>query len=97
MTATLDEAAADLQRANTELQRKLDERTAERDDALAQQAATAEVLQVINSSPGELAPVFDAILEKVHNLCAVSHGGLQLYDAETFRSVTTRGYPQTLP
>jgi hypothetical protein len=64
MTATVDSAVADLQRTIVELQRQLDERTAERDEALQRETATAEVLQVISSSPGDLAPVFDAILDK---------------------------------
>src|SRR5437868_7211729 len=89
-----DDTQIDLGETVAELRRELDARTAQRDEALAREAAMAEVLQVINTSPGDLAAVFDAILEKALRLCEAAHGHIWRVEGRHAHAVALRGDPR---
>jgi two-component system, NtrC family, sensor kinase len=76
---------------NARLFDEVQARTEELSESLEQQTATSEVLQVISSSPGELQPVFQAMLANATRLCEASFGTLALYEGEAFRLVAMHG------
>jgi hypothetical protein len=73
-----------------ELRRERDEALEQLSEALEQQTATSNVLRVISSSPGQLEPVFQAMLENATRICEANFGILQLYDNGMLRVVSFR-------
>jgi transcriptional regulator with GAF, ATPase, and Fis domain len=78
---------------NARLLNELRERTADLTESLEQQTATSEVLRVISSSPGELEPVFQAVLANATRLCEAKFGALNLCQADAFRVVALHNAP----
>ena len=69
------------------------QRTRELSEALERQTATADVLKVISSSPGQLEPVFDAMLANAVRICSAKFGILFLSEGDAFRTVALHGAP----
>ena len=82
-----------LREPRAELEKKLEARTRELSEAREQQAATADVLKIISGSPGELQPVFDAILANATRLCDAKFASLFLSEGDQFRRVSLHNAP----
>ena len=91
LTTFADQAVIAIE--NVRLFDEVQARTRELTEALEQQTATSEVLQVISSSPGELQPVFNAMLENATRICEADLGTMALYEDGGFRHVGLHGAP----
>ena len=81
---------------NTRLLNELRQRTDDLTEALEQQTATSEVLSVISSSPGELEPVFEAMLANAVRICGAEFGNLSLFEGNELRIAAMHNAPQAL-
>ena len=80
---------------NARLVNELRQRTTDLTEALERQTASSDVLRVISGSPGELEPVFDAMLESATRICDATFGAMLLLDGDAYRRVALHNAPQT--
>jgi signal transduction histidine kinase/putative methionine-R-sulfoxide reductase with GAF domain len=88
-----NDMAGQLRESYADLERKVELRTRELSEALEQQTATAEVLQVISASPGDLKPVFEIMLANATRICEAEFATLYRYENDAFVPVATVGVP----
>ncbi len=79
---------------NARLINELRQRTTDLTEALEQQTATSDLLQVISGSPGNLEPVFQAMLENAVGICGANFGNMFLYEDDAFRTVAMFNAPE---
>ena len=89
-TASSSPSVADLQLRVEEL---VDQLRSQHEEALQREAAVSEILHVINASGGDLAPVFDTVVDKAMRLCGASFGILRTYDGSLYHGAASRGVP----
>jgi signal transduction histidine kinase len=94
LTTFADQAAIAIE--NVRLFDEVQKRTEDLSEALEQQTATSEVLNVISRSPGTLSPVFSSILSNAARICEAKYGMLWLTEGDGFRSVATHDIPAAL-
>jgi signal transduction histidine kinase len=88
-----NDMAGRLQESYAGLEKKVEDRTRELTESLEQQTATSEVLRVISSSPGELEPVFQAMLANAVRICEAKFGILYRFDGNAFHFAAEVGTP----
>ena len=88
-----NEMGARLQESYADLEKKVELRTTELSQSLQQQTAISEVLRVISSTPGDLDPVFQKMLENATRICDANFGTMNLYEDGAFRPVAHYNVP----
>jgi hypothetical protein len=94
LKAFADQAAIAIE--NARLLNELRQRTADLSESLEQQTATSEVLLVVSSSPGDLEPLFAAMLEKAARICDASFGNIFRWDGDALHILGTHNTPPAL-
>jgi len=86
-----NDMAGKLQESYADLEQKVETRTKELTESLEQQTATSEVLRIISASPGDLKPVFEAMLANATRICEAKFGNMFLFENGIFRAVAVHG------